>query len=172
MDVSEARALLEAAGLDIKAEGRLGNDTGTQLRLKNGGIVNIFDNGNFNVQGKNKAAVEAALQGPTPTAVEAKAKYTMKRKVFVVYGHDQTSRIQLEVMLRRWDLEPLILDQAHSSDKRHLSGRSRSGLPGTSTQHPADGPPHGGAGARRPPCSRWPRWPSASPSCWPDRRSA
>jgi predicted nucleotide-binding protein len=31
--------------------------------------------------------------------------------VFVVYGHDQQSRDQLEAMLRRWRLEPLILDQ-------------------------------------------------------------
>ncbi len=33
------------------------------------------------------------------------------KKVFVVYGHDQVARTQLEAMLRRWDLEPLILDQ-------------------------------------------------------------
>ena len=33
---------------------------------------------------------------------------------FVVYGHDGTARTQLEAMLRRWDLEPLILDQLPS----------------------------------------------------------
>ena len=37
------------------------------------------------------------------------------RKVFVVYGHDINARTQLEAMLRRWDLEPLILDQLISS---------------------------------------------------------
>ena len=37
------------------------------------------------------------------------------RKVFVVYGHDTNARTQLEAMLRRWDLEPLILDQLISS---------------------------------------------------------
>jgi predicted nucleotide-binding protein len=35
-------------------------------------------------------------------------------KVFVVYGHDETARNQLEAMLRRWKLEPLILDQLPS----------------------------------------------------------
>lgn len=35
-------------------------------------------------------------------------------KVFVVYGHDKNARTQLEAMLRRWDLEPLILDQLPS----------------------------------------------------------
>jgi len=110
MNVADARSLLDAASLDVETEERLGNDTGTQLRLKNGAIVNVFDNGNFNVQGKNKAAVEAALGKPTRIAEKA-AAYGAKRKVFVVYGHDQTGRTQLEAMLRRWGLEPLMLDQ-------------------------------------------------------------
>jgi predicted nucleotide-binding protein len=36
------------------------------------------------------------------------------RKVFVVYGHSDKARTELEAMLRRWDLEPLILDQLTS----------------------------------------------------------
>src|SRR5262245_18653225 len=111
MDVAEARSLLEAATLEIKTEERLGNDTGTQLRLKNGGIVNVFDNGNFNVQGQNKTIVEAVLRSSVTTTPQTGTKGPPKRKVFVVYGHDATSRTQLEAMLRRWDLEPLILDQ-------------------------------------------------------------
>lgn len=35
-------------------------------------------------------------------------------KVFVVYGHDENSKTQLDAMLRRWGLEPLILDQLPS----------------------------------------------------------
>ncbi|MBV9375519.1 MAG: nucleotide-binding protein, partial [Alphaproteobacteria bacterium] len=35
-------------------------------------------------------------------------------KVFVVYGHDVGARTQLDAMLRRWQLEPLILDQLPS----------------------------------------------------------
>ncbi len=110
MDVSEARRLLEAGGFEIKAEERLGNDTGTQLRLANEAVVNVFDNGNWNVQGKNKADVEAALGKSTVVAQHSGTK-SVSRKVFVVYGHDDTSRAQLEAMLRRWGLEPLILDQ-------------------------------------------------------------
>lgn len=37
------------------------------------------------------------------------------RKVFIVYGHDEIARTQLEALLRRWDLEPIILDQQASS---------------------------------------------------------
>ena len=111
MDKFEVLARLSSAGLEIENEGRLPNGIGDQLRLTNGAIVNVFDNGNINVQGKNKAAVQSILgkEGKVPAAnVPAKA---IKHKVFVVYGHDQTSRDQLEAMLRRWGLEPLILDQ-------------------------------------------------------------
>lgn len=111
MDVAEAKELIESGGLTIKSEERLKNDTGTQIRLSNGAIVNVFDNGNCNVQGKNKGDVESIL-GKAPARVAERApKYAANRKVFVVYGHDQTSRTQLEAMLRRWGLEPLILDQ-------------------------------------------------------------
>jgi predicted nucleotide-binding protein len=47
---------------------------------------------------------------PEPVAVVPEAN----TNVFVVYGHDQPARVQLEAMLRRWDLEPLILDQLPS----------------------------------------------------------
>lgn len=36
------------------------------------------------------------------------------KEVFVVYGHDGDARTQLEAMLRRWQCEPLILDQLPS----------------------------------------------------------
>lgn len=111
MEVSEVRTLLEAAELVVGSEQRLPNNTGTQLRLKNGAVVNVFDTGKCSVQGKNKALVEEALDRTVDAVAERRVGYSIKRKVFVVYGHDQTSRTQLEAMLRRWGLEPLILDQ-------------------------------------------------------------
>lgn len=110
MNLGEARRLLEAEGFEITTEERLANDTGTQLRLKNGAIVNVFDNGKVNVQGKHTSEVKAALVQPA-SAGKSPVGQGLRRKVFVVYGHDKTSRDQLEAMLRRWDLEPLILDQ-------------------------------------------------------------
>ncbi len=44
-----------------------------------------------------------------------KAQVKEKRKIFVVYGHDDIAKTQLEAMLRRWDLEPIILDQQISA---------------------------------------------------------
>ena len=109
MKVEEAKALLQSAQLPVSSETRLPNDTGTQLKLENGAIVNVYDSGKFNIQGKKQEIVNAALGGPLPAAQEA-----VNTKVFVVYGHDENARNELEVMLRRWDLEPLILDQLPS----------------------------------------------------------
>ncbi len=116
MDRDEIRQMLIAAGFSVKSEQRAGNDLGWQLRLTNGGIVNIFDSGTFNVQGKCQPEIKAAL-GTTAAPVLTTATSTnhaANHKIFVVYGHDETARNHLEAMLRRWNLEPLILDQLPS----------------------------------------------------------
>lgn len=107
MTKDEARRKLEEAGLSVTSEQPLPNGTGTQLRLSDGAIVNVFDNGNFNVQGKNQDAARAALGAPGGTARGTTA--AVPRKAFVVYGHDDAARDQLEAMLRRWQVEPIIL---------------------------------------------------------------
>lgn len=76
-----------------------------QIKLNNGAIINCYNNGNHNVQGVNTEEIRVYLSG-TDTAAS--------KKVFVVYGHDDISRTQLEALLRRWDLEPIILDQQAS----------------------------------------------------------
>ena len=113
MTLEEIKAALQANNYQTQKESRNGNNTGTQIRLTNGAIVNVYDNGNFNVQGKNteevKAALVAAPQGAAQPVVAGP-----NNKVFVVYGHDKAARNNLEAMLRRWGLEPLILDQLPS----------------------------------------------------------
>lgn len=110
MQLDDAKRLLDQAGYVIDKEARLPNDLGTQLRLKGGAIVNVFDSGNLNVQGKKQADVLAVL-GQAGTDAPGPAG---KTKVFVVYGHDTDARNQLEAMLYKWGLEPLILDQLPS----------------------------------------------------------
>jgi predicted nucleotide-binding protein len=56
----------------------------------------------------------AEILGADFSAAAPKAKavgVVPSRKVFVVYGHDEKTRNELEAMLRRWKLDPLILDQ-------------------------------------------------------------
>ena len=108
LTLEEVKNMLAKAGLSISEEKRTGNDLGTMLILTNGCVVNCWDKGTTSSQGKNKEVVESILTG-------VKLTDNQNHKVFVVYGHDINTRTQLEAMLRRWDLEPLIIDQLVSS---------------------------------------------------------
>lgn len=107
MDINDAINLLKSKKLSIIEQKRTGNNLGTVLKLNNGCIVNCWDSGKVNCQGKNNAEVDAIIHGHCSSDTN--------RKVFVVYGHDGNARTQLEAMLRRWDLEPIIIDQLVSS---------------------------------------------------------
>ena len=106
--LEQVKKILDINNHIILEEKRTGNNLGTALRLTNGCIINCWDKGTVNCQGKNSDQIMVLLSGSTISA-------NPNRKVFVVYGHDNNARTQLEAMLRRWDLEPLILDQLISS---------------------------------------------------------
>lgn len=104
MTFEEIRAKIEACGsvsiTEIKEI-----QYGKCICLSNGGKVNCYSTGKYNVQGKAQDQVKAILEGSAEPN---------NRKIFVVYGHDEIARTQLEALLRRWDLEPIILDQQAS----------------------------------------------------------
>ena len=108
LTLEQVKELLKKANQVIVDEKRSGNNLGIVLKLANGCIINCWDKGTVNCQGKNAAQISAILSETYSTPIQ-------NRKVFVVYGHDNNARTQLEAMLRRWDLEPLILDQLISS---------------------------------------------------------
>ena len=114
MKLEQVKEALANAGKPIESESRLPNDTGHRLRLPDGIVVNVFDTGTVNVQPKGSTAIEAILSAASGQAPSKPPKPTLKKQVFVVYGHDNVARTQLEAMLRRWGLEPLILDQLPS----------------------------------------------------------
>src|SRR5260370_31857594 len=92
---------------------RLSNDYGDQIKIENGAVVNVFASGKVVVQGKpgDKAALEEALgksgDHKAPTA-------QLRTNVFVVYGHDEGAKVELEAILRRWGVVPLLLDHLPS----------------------------------------------------------
>jgi predicted nucleotide-binding protein len=113
MTVDEIKDALIKAELEIKEESRLPNDTGIKITLKNGGIVTCYDSGSHNIQGKNKDVVTSALSSKDDGSNTT--PYSIKNsKVFVVYGHDKEVKNELEAILRRWGLDPIILDQLPS----------------------------------------------------------
>lgn len=115
MNLEKVQEILVASGYmvdEIKAIGY-----GQQIKFTNGSSVNVYDSGKIVVGGKEQENVKALLglnPGGQPVAVQAAGIVRGNNKVFVVYGHDEPARTQLEAMLRRWGMEPLILDQLPS----------------------------------------------------------
>lgn len=93
---------------------RIGNDKGWRVTCKNGAIVNVYDTGKINVQGKLIEEVNNALGLGQKPPKESLSNKKTDQKIFVVYGHDRGLRDSLEAMLRRWSLKPLILDELAS----------------------------------------------------------
>lgn len=89
---------------------------GIQFLFRNGAKVSVFDKGTVTPQGQHidQVKVLLGLAAPTRNSSATATTIAVRKKVFVVYGHDPDSRSQLEAMLRRWDLDPLILDQLPS----------------------------------------------------------
>lgn len=118
MSTKEIVQKLRQASYPEPAVERNGNDTGYRIRIPRGPTVNVYDSGTVNVQGKPKAKaeVEEVLSGVIGSSGQTRGA-PANRKVFVVYGHDTRARNDLEAMLRRWDLEPLILDQLPSEGR-------------------------------------------------------
>lgn len=114
LDVDAAKSALENEGFKVVGHERLPNDTGSQLHINNGAIVNVFDTGTWNVQGKRREPVEDILDHADSGAGGAASVPAPSRNVFVVYGHDETAKTELEAMLRRWGLTPFMMDQLPS----------------------------------------------------------
>lgn len=88
---------------------------GVQFCFRNGSKVNVYDSGSVTPQGQHIDVVKTLLGLAAPAGgTKVAPTLGVRKKVFVVYGHDVDSRNQLEAMLRRWDLDPLILDQLPS----------------------------------------------------------
>ena len=92
---------------------------GIQFCFSNGAKVIVYEKGTVTPQGKCVDDVKRILGINTNISVTDKnglnhQTISARKKVFVVYGHDSEARTQLEAMLRRWELDPLILDQLPS----------------------------------------------------------
>ncbi len=113
VDPDKVQELLRAQNIGFSAKEI---PHGRQFRLDDGAILNVFTSGKCVWQGKDSDARarlteflgEGAVAKPAATAGQA-ATNTVTNKVFIVYGHDVEAREQLELLLRRMKLEPVIL---------------------------------------------------------------
>ncbi|ERJ26417.1 TIR domain-containing protein [Campylobacter concisus] len=99
------KKIQELEGVEIQTDAEI--QYGRKLKLNNECIINCYDSGKVNIQGKNQDKIKGILECSTKKI----------KKVFVVYGHNEHAKIELEALLRRWDLEPIILDQKASIGK-------------------------------------------------------
>ena len=92
---------------------------GIQYRLDDGPIVNLFEStGSVSVQGgasQLRTELQATFSGTnaaqvTETAPQPAMTQSASNRIFIVYGHDQGARDQLELFLRRQNLNPIILE--------------------------------------------------------------
>lgn len=111
MTPDEVRTILDTNGYTIKSKQELAQG-GVQLRTNEGPIVNVFNTGTVQCQGKNKEELESLLHGPAAAgSVSVRKRTGVPVDVFVVYGHNEAAKTETEAMLRRWGLKPILLDQ-------------------------------------------------------------
>ena len=92
---------------------------GSQFRCKSGEIFNIYETGRITYQGKTSTELARAVQGwasdgngnsDAHEIAEARpSRRGPDNRVFIIYGHDTTSRDGLELLLRRMGMDPIVL---------------------------------------------------------------
>lgn len=110
--IDNIRAIL--AGNNIKSkENSMQN--GAQFRFADGCILNVYETGKTHWAGKateTKSKIEKLIgvEGSVISSLDdTYTTHNTNKKVFIVYGHDANAREQLELLLRRLRLEPVVL---------------------------------------------------------------
>lgn len=117
-DLEDLKSKIASHGLAISNLKEIQH--GQQIILSEGTRANWYTSGKVVIQGKDSeeknlltSVVNSGAEpaSPAPVAKEggAPAGSVMEPKVFVVYGHDTDARDQLELMLLRMNIKPVIL---------------------------------------------------------------
>jgi len=116
MTADELREILKGRGA-VFSEKPVQN--GIRFDCKSGEILNVFETGKMSFQGKQTTALAKDIRAQYEGGAEAPAVAEPQiapavaapahAPVFIVYGHDVDSRNQLELILHRMRLEPIIL---------------------------------------------------------------
>jgi predicted nucleotide-binding protein len=112
MKADELKEILRQRG--VSCEEKTIQD-GLQLRCEQGEIFSVYKTGKVVVGGAKTELSEfvrslgSGSRSAKPQAVPAETKEATTDEIFVVYGHDTDARDQLELMLRRMGMTPIIL---------------------------------------------------------------
>ena len=111
MKTEDVRDFLKQRQVSV-SEDRIQN--ATRLRGPDGEIFCIYDSGKFVPQGNRKSALAVAVEewvskGAAASGGAGLGTESTDAPVFIVYGHDTAARDNLELLLRRMGLAPIIL---------------------------------------------------------------
>src|SRR5205807_5401036 len=116
MTTDELRRMLKERGIQFSEKSAQG---GARFDCKTGEIFNVFETGKMSFQGKQSTELAKELRAHYESGVEAPVQAeaqiapavaaSAQAPIFIVYGHDVDSRNQLELILHRMRLEPIIL---------------------------------------------------------------
>ncbi len=84
---------------------------GTQIRGDGGQIISIYNTGRIVLQGKNTETLEKKFSTTSGTRGSLPPTAAAPTNVFIVYGHNEVAKNETERMLRKWNLNPIMLDQ-------------------------------------------------------------
>ena len=85
---------------------------GIQFRCEGGEVFTVYETGRCSLQGKETdltRAVAKCAAGAAKSGIVTLTPTPKQAPVFIVYGHDIAARNELELLLHRMDLEPIIL---------------------------------------------------------------
>ena len=118
MTIDDVKKILLNHNFQIVSENNLQNGRGIQIKLVNGGVVNVDATGTVDIQGKEPARSQLRsllpIKNAEATQPYAKAPSAPPKNVFIVYGHDEHTRNEWEACLRKWELNPIIFEQETS----------------------------------------------------------
>ena len=110
-NVSSLKDFVVSKGYSIVSETPLNGGLQIQLVLDGNIIINFYPTtGKFNVQGK-RSSEKDLFHNLLKTEFTDSEKTKKSNKVFIIYGHDESALNDLERLLRKWGLEPIILSQ-------------------------------------------------------------
>ena len=84
---------------------------GVQFRCETGEVITVYKTGKVVIGGKRTPLCEELEKLTTGAQPITRAETTpnARGEIFIVYGHDTDARNQLELMLRRMEMNPIIL---------------------------------------------------------------
>lgn len=113
LTIDQITDLLNEKGYQVQSKTTISNNSGSRLDLTSGEIVNLYKTKTILINGKgNPKKIEELIFSSGQMSLKKHKKY-----VFVIYGHDRTAKHELEGMLMRWDLEPIVLDRMATESK-------------------------------------------------------